>query len=104
MEKKNRELRILIDGYKAQRETNANPLTMALNGTIDAVVQGGIKKYEEAFFCKEYGEKNPADAENIMYLKRIIIDQVRKLVFKCFKHFSTIHLVCVITCICICDS
>ncbi|XP_063679023.1 dedicator of cytokinesis protein 3-like isoform X4 [Bolinopsis microptera] len=79
MEKKNRELRILIDGYKAQRETNANPLTMALNGTIDAVVQGGIKKYEEAFFCKEYGEKNPADAENIMYLKRIIIDQVEIL-------------------------
>ena len=32
MEKKNRELRILIDSYKAQRETNANPLTMALNG------------------------------------------------------------------------
>ena len=38
MEKKNRELRIMIDGYKAQRETNANPLTMALKGTVDAVV------------------------------------------------------------------
>ena len=76
MEKKNRELRILIDSYKAQRETNANPLTMALNGTIDAVVQGGIKKYEEAFFSEEYSKNNPTDLENIMYLKRIIIDQV----------------------------
>ena len=43
---------------------------------MDAVVQGGIKKYEEAFFSEEYLRMNPHDSDNILYLKRIIVDQV----------------------------
>ena len=82
MDKKNRELRILIDKYKSGRESDANPLTMQLKGTVDAVVMGGIKKYEEAFFSDEYVRNNPSDGDNITYLKRVIVDQVTSEMWK----------------------
>ena len=81
MEKKNREVRILVDKYKSGRDSDAKPLTMCINGTVDAVVQGGIKKYEEAFFIDEYFRNNPQEVDNITYLKRTIVDQVRSFFF-----------------------
>ena len=89
MEKKNREVRILVDKYKSGRDSDAKPLTMCINGTVDAVVQGGIKKYEEAFFIDEYFRNNPQEVDNITYLKRTIIDQVCALTLKVvalFRH------------------
>ena len=44
---KNEQIRALMAEYEASAPDNINPLTMLLNGTIDAAVQGGLKKYEQ---------------------------------------------------------
>jgi len=77
MQTKNKDLKKLFDGFKDPSSgKNTNPLTMALNGTVDAVVQGGIKMYEEAFFSDTFIQSNPSDAENVKFLKQEILDQV----------------------------
>ena len=50
MERKNREIQLLTAQYVAEKVHNVKTLSMVLNGTIDAAVQGGIKKYQEV--CK----------------------------------------------------
>lgn len=45
MEQKNQELKTLISRYKKNPKQNINPLSMALNGVIDAAVMGGIANY-----------------------------------------------------------
>lgn len=49
MERMNQELRLLILQYNITDTANAsiNPLTMRLNGIIDAAVMGGTSKYQE---------------------------------------------------------
>ena len=46
---KNRDLRELVASYSHGRDskTSINPLTMTLNGVVDAAVNGGIAKYKE---------------------------------------------------------
>lgn len=45
-------------------------LTMALNGIIDAEVNGGIQKYRDAFLSDEYLKEYPAD-ETKIHIKRL---------------------------------
>ena len=48
MSKMNQELQSLILRFSApDPENSLNPLTMRLNGVIDAAVNGGIAKYQE---------------------------------------------------------
>ncbi len=48
MESRNKELRHLVTQYSAEgAPADLNPLTMRLNGNIDAAVCGGIAKYQE---------------------------------------------------------
>ena len=47
MEKKNREIQFLTAQFVTEKVNNVKTLSMVLNGTIDAAVQGGIKKYQE---------------------------------------------------------
>ena len=48
MDNKNKELRHLVAQYSTECAPNdLNPLTMRLNGNIDAAVGGGIAKYQE---------------------------------------------------------
>ena len=49
VENKNQELRTLISQYQQQQQlhANINPLSMTLNGVIDAAVNGGIARYQE---------------------------------------------------------
>lgn len=47
MERMNTELRMLVMQYTSESSLSINPLTMRLNGVIDAAVQGGTAKYEE---------------------------------------------------------
>ncbi|XP_045446102.1 dedicator of cytokinesis protein 3 [Melitaea cinxia] len=54
MEATERELRSLISQYTADPSRNINPFSMRLQGTIDANVQGGITKYEQAFLGAEF--------------------------------------------------
>ncbi|KAF3855652.1 hypothetical protein F7725_016375 [Dissostichus mawsoni] len=73
---KNQELRTLISQYQhKQLHGNINLLSMTLNGVIDAAVNGGIARYQEAFFDKEYITSHPEDTEKITQLKDLMQEQ-----------------------------
>ncbi|KAK2861517.1 hypothetical protein Q5P01_001050 [Channa striata] len=79
VENKNRELRTLISQYQhKQLHGNINLLSMTLNGVIDAAVNGGIARYQEAFFDKEYISSHPEDTDKITQLKDLMQDQVEQ--------------------------
>ena len=44
---KNREIQSLTSQYTANKTRNINPLSMLLNGVIDAAVMGGLSNYEK---------------------------------------------------------
>ena len=48
MRSKNKEIQSMIGRYRADAKANLNPLSMLLNGVIDAAVMGGISNYEKA--------------------------------------------------------
>lgn len=47
LENKNQQLRTLITQCQTRQMQNINPLTMCLNGVIDAAVNGGVARYQE---------------------------------------------------------
>lgn len=47
MRSKNKEIQSMIGRYRADAKANINPLSMLLNGVIDAAVMGGISNYEK---------------------------------------------------------
>ena len=54
VENKTQELRTLISQYQhRQHHGNINPLSMCLNGVIDAAVNGGIARYQEVVLQKK---------------------------------------------------
>ena len=57
---------------------NVNPLTMMLNGVIDAAVQGGTDKYRAAFFSDKFLHEHPESAEDVLQLKKLIGFQVKR--------------------------
>ena len=71
MEDKNGELQGIITAIQKMPQ-NYNMLTMALNGTIDAAVQGGVENYRRLFFKDEYLLANPENAETVGQLKKLI--------------------------------
>ena len=75
MQAKNKELLGLIQSHKKPGK-NINPLSMALNGVIDAAVMGGVDNYEKAFFNANYRQQNPQDDDLVAELKKLIIEQV----------------------------
>ena len=44
---KNKELALIVTTFETYPEENINPLSMVLNGVIDANVNGGISKYQQ---------------------------------------------------------
>ncbi|CAG11287.1 unnamed protein product [Tetraodon nigroviridis] len=77
VENKTQELRTLISQYQhRQHQGNINPLSMCLNGVIDAAVNGGIARYQEAFFDKDYISSHAEDTERITHLKDLMQEQV----------------------------
>lgn len=76
MEAKNAELRQLISLYKSDPKRSIHPLSMRLQGTIDANVMGGISKYQQAFFTSEFVQKEPHSISFIHQLNALILDQV----------------------------
>ena len=54
MQKVNEDLRGLILEHQNPIPPPLNPLSMKLNGIIDAAVMGGTTKYEQAFFTETY--------------------------------------------------
>lgn len=76
MQVTNRAIRDLVVEHIARKELPINPLSMKIQGVVDAVVQGGLAKYEEAFLTAEYLAAHPADAAEVEHLKSLIADQI----------------------------
>ncbi|XP_034725347.1 dedicator of cytokinesis protein 3-like [Etheostoma cragini] len=92
VENKNQELRTLIGQYQhKQLHGNINLLSMTLNGVIDAAVNGGIARYQEAFFDKEYIMSHPEDTEKITQLKDLMQEQVHILGVGLAMHEKLVH-------------
>ena len=64
--------------YDGGIEQNINPFTMVLKGVIDAAVNGGVKRYQEAFFAPEYIVANPTHAQRVEELTQCLHEQVIK--------------------------
>ncbi|KAJ3586458.1 hypothetical protein NHX12_012856, partial [Muraenolepis orangiensis] len=89
---KTQELRTLISQYQhRQHHGNMNPLSMCLNGVIDAAVNGGIARYQEAFFDKEYIASHPEDTEKVTQLKEQMQEQVHILGVGLAVHEKLVH-------------
>ncbi|XP_015839076.1 dedicator of cytokinesis protein 3 isoform X1 [Tribolium castaneum] len=71
------ELRQLITTYTIEPKRNLNPLTMRLQGIIDANVQGGISKYQQAFFTQEFAKLCPEHMTYVYTLKNLILDAMQ---------------------------
>uniref|UniRef100_A0A673YFT9 Dedicator of cytokinesis 3 n=1 Tax=Salmo trutta TaxID=8032 RepID=A0A673YFT9_SALTR len=92
VENKNHELRTLISQYQhKQLHGNINLLSMCLNGVIDAAVNGGIARYQEAFFDKEYIGSHAEDTEKITSLKDLMQEQVHILGAGLAVHDKLVH-------------
>jgi dedicator of cytokinesis protein 3 len=70
MENTIKELQELSNQYKSDDKGNLNPFTMRLQGTIDANVQGGIPKYQDAFLSDVY-KRSPEGKENLQYIQKL---------------------------------
>ncbi|CAH1968130.1 unnamed protein product [Acanthoscelides obtectus] len=71
------ELKQLILLHSLDPKRNLNPFTMRLQGIIDANVQGGISKYQQAFFTKEFAKLYPEHKVYADTLKELIINATR---------------------------
>ena len=80
MESKNQEIQLQTAIYSSDRSLSINPLSMLLNGVIDAAVMGGIGNYEKIFFNPSYVREHPQDQERVRKLRSLIEEQVRLVV------------------------
>ncbi|KAK9889845.1 hypothetical protein WA026_007208 [Henosepilachna vigintioctopunctata] len=77
MQNVEKELRQLISIYAKEPKRNLNPFTMRLQGIIDANVQGGISKYQQAFFTQEFQKLYPEHMTYVFTLKNLILDAMQ---------------------------
>ncbi|CAH2001464.1 unnamed protein product [Acanthoscelides obtectus] len=76
IERTNKTLRNYISLFNKDKNMPINPLSLTLNGILDAAVMGGIKNYEEVFFTEEYETTHSEDKMLIERLKDLIADQI----------------------------
>ena len=76
MQGANAELRDIVLSHINNPELQLQPLTMKLNGIIDAAVAGGTANYDKAFLTDTYLEENPDHAENLNKLKQQLANQI----------------------------
>ncbi|CAH0555056.1 unnamed protein product [Brassicogethes aeneus] len=77
MQNVEKELKQLIKIYTLEPKRNLNPFTMRLQGIIDANVQGGISKYQQAFFTSEFEKIFPEHMMYVSILKELILNATR---------------------------
>ncbi|EGG19663.1 SH3 domain-containing protein [Cavenderia fasciculata] len=85
---KNEELLARIDRYQQNQNENINPLTMTLNGIIDASVNGGVSRYE-LFLTEPYLSKHPEN-KHIADCLRVSMDQQIVVLEKALKLHGTL--------------
>lgn len=76
MEAANKALTETILNYKANPDLPLHPLTMKLNGILDAAVNGGTNNYEKAFFADGYLKEHPEDGGLVDQLKELFARQI----------------------------
>ena len=74
---KNSEIQSMVDQYKVNSSLNINPLSMQLNGVIDAAVMGGVANYDKIFFNDEHTKQHPENSGRVKHLRELIEEQVR---------------------------
>lgn len=79
VEKMVRELEKLVTSYNQEPGKPIHPLSMRLQGIIEATVNGGIAKYQDAFFNTNYIALYTDQLPCIRKLKQLIHHQVRIL-------------------------
>ena len=79
MEGKNEELKTLMRDFTEDKNKTLSPLTMRLQGNIDAAVNGGVAKYRRAFFCPEYLAARPGEYNQVECLAGLIEEQGKLL-------------------------
>lgn len=86
MEQKNRELAGLERKYaqlmakknqQGSSNVNTNPFSMALNGAVDAPVNGGVSMYKTAFLTEDFAKQHPQMLDWVERLRGTIDNQVR---------------------------
>ncbi|XP_041966615.1 dedicator of cytokinesis protein 4 isoform X2 [Alosa sapidissima] len=92
IENKNLQLRTLIAQCQTRQMQNSNPLTMCLNGVIDAAVNGGLARYQEAFFAKDYIANHPQDGDKITRLRELMFEQAHILEYGLAVHEKYVSL------------
>jgi hypothetical protein len=91
IELKNKSIRELIFDHSSDPNTPIHSLSAIINGVVDAAVNGGIPKYEEAFLTPEYLEKRPNDEYLVAKLKDLIASQIPLLEVAINVHGSKAH-------------
>lgn len=76
MENINKSMRNILIEHQNDSAIGVSQLTMKIQGVVDAAVNGGTTKYEEAFLIDEYLKMNPNDAPFVEKLKNLIADQI----------------------------
>ena len=76
MQNANKTLRDLIQEHRGNSPVALNPLSMKLNGIVDAAVMGGTAMYEKAFFSDEFRNANPDKREQLVILENLMAEQV----------------------------
>uniref|UniRef100_A0A4W4EBP2 Dedicator of cytokinesis 4b n=1 Tax=Electrophorus electricus TaxID=8005 RepID=A0A4W4EBP2_ELEEL len=65
LENKNLQLRTLIAQCQTRQMSNINPLTMCLNGVVDAAVNGGLARYQEVQPAVAVTTRHPAPSSEM---------------------------------------
>jgi hypothetical protein len=73
MESTNLELHQLIANNVSG--SNINQISMKIKGVLDAEVNGGFRKYEEAFLTTDYLEKHPEYEQFVQSLRAAKTEQ-----------------------------
>ncbi|KAL7025415.1 hypothetical protein ACKWTF_013468 [Chironomus riparius] len=76
LETNNKQLYDLVFEHQNDRNLTLNPLTMKIQGIVDAAVNGGTAKYEEAFLTDDYLKMNPKDTRYVENLKNLLAEQI----------------------------
>ncbi|XP_058116112.1 dedicator of cytokinesis protein 3 [Anopheles ziemanni] len=77
----NKELSDLIVQYRLDPKRNLNPFTMRIQGSVDANVNGGFSKYQDAFFSERFAKSTEGrdQSVHVQRLKRLIYEQMQIL-------------------------
>lgn len=62
--------------YRADSNLPLNPLSMKLNGILDAAVMGGVDNYEKAFLNPEYRDCHSDESSDLLKLESLIAEQI----------------------------